>query len=118
MTLSALLAVGVLGALFVNTSMQQQARQIAQQRALLTTPQQQSQTAQMQVDREAAPWLLAKRARALRMEQATSMRVLRAAQAKTTAAKRRAVSDKKAAQRTVTGNRASPRKLMRPFHSG
>jgi hypothetical protein len=111
-TLSALLAVGVLGALFVNTSMQQQAREIAQQRALLTTLQQQTQTAQTEVDREAAPWLLAQRARALHMRQTTNMQVLRAPQAKSATAR------KPTAQRTVTGKRASPRKLMRPFHSG
>lgn len=104
--LSALLAIGILGALLINTSMQQQARLIAHQQAQIATLQLQTQIAQAQVDRDAAPWVLAQRARELRMRQASSLQVLRAA------------SPSRPHQRTVTGKRARPRKLIRPFHSG
>jgi hypothetical protein len=112
MTLTVLLAAGVLGALLINTSMQQQARSVAQQRALLANLQLQSQTAQTEVDRQAAPWVLAQRARALHMVQATHMQVLHPSRLKAT---KRVNASR---QRTVMGKRASPRKLIRPFQLG
>jgi hypothetical protein len=99
-TLSVILLVGVLGALLFNTSMQQQARLIAGQRAHLSALQLTAQSAQTRVDQSADPWLLARRARALHMKQTTSVTLMRMT------------------QRTVTGKRARPRRLIRPFHSG
>lgn len=76
-TLSLLLLAGMLGALLLNTQMQQQARQIAAERTQLAQLSLSAQSLQIADDEAANPIVLARRARALRLRQTASLTVLR-----------------------------------------
>ena len=76
-TLSALLAVGIVGVLLFNTSMQTQADRIQAMRKQVATLSLQLQEAQTVLDRDNSPSALAARATALNMRPARTVTILR-----------------------------------------
>ena len=76
-TLSALLAVGIVGVLLLNTSMQTQADRIAAMRQHIATLSLQLQQTQTALDRDDTPSALAARAAALHMRPAGDVPTLR-----------------------------------------
>lgn len=72
--LSALLVVGVLGVLLLNTAMQQQADRMAAQRRLIGQLQVEAQSLRLQVDAAADPRVLASQAHRLRMRPVRKVR--------------------------------------------
>jgi len=78
-TLSALLGVGIVGVLLLNTSMQTQADQIAAMRQRIAAASLRVQQAQTALDRDSSPSALATRAAALQMRPAREMPMLRPA---------------------------------------
>ena len=76
-TLSALLAVGIVGVLLLNTSMQTQADRISTMRQRIVEMSLRLQQAQTALDRDNSPSSLAARATALKMRPAGEMQMLR-----------------------------------------
>ena len=76
-TLSALLAVGIVGVLLLNTSMQTQADQISAMRQRIADVSLRLQQAQTALDRDNSPSALAERAAALKMRPAGEIQILR-----------------------------------------
>ena len=76
-TLAALLALGVLGVLLLNTSMQQQSRAISAAHERMAALAQQAQVLSSRLDVASDPWRLAERARELRLRPAENVEYLR-----------------------------------------
>ena len=97
-TLAAVLALGVLAVLLLNTSMQQQSRRLDAQRAQAAALAQQVQQLQTVVDLASDPELLATKARQMNMGPATRVKFLRS-----TARPRRAPKEKLSGRRPGVG---------------
>ena len=113
-TLGLVLGLGVLGVLVLNTLMQQQARTIAAQQAVLGTLALRTQTIQLQLDALDNPRELALRAQALRMHPAGMLAPLRPAPATKPATKPAAKQAKQAKQAKVS----APARGTRPARGG
>jgi hypothetical protein len=102
-TLAVLLACGIVGVLLLNTATQTQADRIAAQKQRLAGLALQIQSAQVALDRDAAPAVVAARARALAMRPAAKLAVLHAPRTPTFAPPRAATGRAPAARRAHAG---------------
>lgn len=103
--LAFVLAVGVLGVLLLNMSMQQQARRMAQEHQRVTALASRAQTLQLGLDLTTSPEVLAAKARLLHLRPARTVRYVGVAAARTVGAreKRRLSGRKRGAGRDHGG---------------